>query len=240
MQLSSSADPASSNAAQASAPTRPTSAMETTIAMTTPMRPIAVQALASTQTRGAHITFNLSHPSVILLLFHNQTSTCAFRASLNAPVRVAASLASSAATARTTAARARMRKTAVSLTAPPTDRYPHSQAIALACFEAVMLYSVECLSALAAEVTCAPNQFQCAITKRCIPRVWVCDRDNDCMDGSDEPANCSESWLWFFLPKHQGGEPVVRCRCLINSDNVDLRVQPSSPSAAQHEAPYYS
>lgn len=45
----------------------------------------------------------------------------------------------------------------------------------------------------AAEVTCAPNQFQCAITKRCIPRVWVCDRDNDCVDGSDEPANCSES-----------------------------------------------
>lgn len=44
----------------------------------------------------------------------------------------------------------------------------------------------------AAEVTCAPNQFQCSITKRCIPRVWVCDRDNDCVDGSDEPANCSE------------------------------------------------
>lgn len=44
----------------------------------------------------------------------------------------------------------------------------------------------------AAEVTCAPNQFQCAITKRCIPRVWVCDRDNDCVDGSDEPANCSK------------------------------------------------
>lgn len=44
-----------------------------------------------------------------------------------------------------------------------------------------------------AEVTCAPNQFQCSITKRCIPRVWVCDRDNDCVDGSDEPANCSES-----------------------------------------------
>uniref|UniRef100_A0A4W5Q8K7 LDL receptor related protein 1 n=1 Tax=Hucho hucho TaxID=62062 RepID=A0A4W5Q8K7_9TELE len=40
------------------------------------------------------------------------------------------------------------------------------------------------------EVTCAPTQFQCAITKRCIPRVWVCDRDNDCVDGSDEPANC--------------------------------------------------
>lgn len=46
-----------------------------------------------------------------------------------------------------------------------------------------------------AEVTCAPTQFQCAITKRCIPRVWVCDRDNDCVDGSDEPANCSTTPL---------------------------------------------
>lgn len=51
----------------------------------------------------------------------------------------------------------------------------------------------------AAEVTCAPNQFQCAITKRCIPRVWVCDRDNDCVDGSDEPANCSKTQLMITV-----------------------------------------
>lgn len=64
----------------------------------------------------------------------------------------------------------------------------------------------------AAEVTCAPNQFQCAITKRCIPRVWVCDRDNDCVDGSDEPANCSKS------PHTNPGAPprpvTAVCRCL--------------------------
>lgn len=50
-----------------------------------------------------------------------------------------------------------------------------------------------------AEVTCAPTQFQCAITKRCIPRVWVCDRDNDCVDGSDEPANCSRTRMLFSI-----------------------------------------
>ena len=53
--------------------------------------------------------------------------------------------------------------------------------------------------AVPAEVTCAPTQFQCAITKRCIPRVWVCDRDNDCVDGSDEPANCSKAFVFSFI-----------------------------------------
>ena len=48
-------------------------------------------------------------------------------------------------------------------------------------------------------MTCAPAQFQCAITKRCIPRVWVCDRDNDCVDGSDEPANCSKASVSSFI-----------------------------------------
>lgn len=65
---------------------------------------------------------------------------------------------------------------------------------------AILLYLVEYLSvSCAAEVTCAPNQFQCAITKRCIPRVWVCDRDNDCVDGSDEPANCSKTQLMITV-----------------------------------------
>lgn len=48
-------------------------------------------------------------------------------------------------------------------------------------------------------MTCAPTQFQCTITKRCIPRVWVCDRDNDCVDGSDEPANCSKAAVVFSV-----------------------------------------
>lgn len=56
LQLSSSVDPGSSNVAQASAPTRPTSAMETTTAMTTPMRPIAVQhAPVPTDTFGVQV-----------------------------------------------------------------------------------------------------------------------------------------------------------------------------------------
>ncbi|XP_021351873.1 prolow-density lipoprotein receptor-related protein 1-like isoform X3 [Mizuhopecten yessoensis] len=36
---------------------------------------------------------------------------------------------------------------------------------------------------------CEANQFQCS-NKRCVPYVWRCDSDNDCGDGSDEPADC--------------------------------------------------
>ena len=37
------------------------------------------------------------------------------------------------------------------------------------------------------EVNCNENYFNCSIGKlQCIPRLWVCDGDGDCTDGSDE------------------------------------------------------
>uniref|UniRef100_A0A8C3UE25 Uncharacterized protein n=1 Tax=Catharus ustulatus TaxID=91951 RepID=A0A8C3UE25_CATUS len=81
---------------------------------------------------------------------------------------------------------------------------------------------------MSAEVTCAPNQFQCAITKRCIPRVWVCDRDNDCVDGSDEPANCSKGPVWQGL---WGQTSVILCPCSLRDRLTSARVSRTSSAA---------
>lgn len=35
---------------------------------------------------------------------------------------------------------------------------------------------------------CEPNQFQCA-NRRCVLKTWLCDSEDDCLDGSDE-QNC--------------------------------------------------
>lgn len=35
---------------------------------------------------------------------------------------------------------------------------------------------------------CEPNEFQCA-NGRCAPKIWLCDKEDDCGDGSDE-LNC--------------------------------------------------
>ena len=42
-----------------------------------------------------------------------------------------------------------------------------------------------------APATCSSHRFKCQITNECIPRIWICDGDNDCSDASDE-QNCSE------------------------------------------------
>lgn len=39
--------------------------------------------------------------------------------------------------------------------------------------------------------TCDENAFIC-LNKVCIPKQFVCDHDDDCGDGSDEPLDCGK------------------------------------------------
>jgi len=49
---------------------------------------------------------------------------------------------------------------------------------------------VMCMAALTA---CREDQFRCQNTGRCISAAqYYCDGEDDCGDGSDEPANCSQ------------------------------------------------
>lgn len=46
---------------------------------------------------------------------------------------------------------------------------------------------------------CQKDQFKCK-TGLCILKQWVCDKEHDCSDGSDEdPAICSELNICFSI-----------------------------------------
>lgn len=39
------------------------------------------------------------------------------------------------------------------------------------------------------ERNCTAEEFRCS-NHKCIPKMWKCDNDDDCGDGSDEPPEC--------------------------------------------------
>lgn len=58
---------------------------------------------------------------------------------------------------------------------------------------------------------CQTGQFSCA-SGRCIPELWLCDRDDDCGDMSDESTSCGKAPMPCL--------PIGNCNFCIHTDEV--------------------
>ena len=56
---------------------------------------------------------------------------------------------------------------------------------------------------------CRPGFFKCD-TERCVPLSFVCDTDNDCLDGSDE-RNCTGGSYLCISVSSATWKDVCRC-----------------------------
>lgn len=65
---------------------------------------------------------------------------------------------------------------------------------------------------------CEPNQFRCD-NKECVSKIWRCDGENDCKDGSDE-ENCAQLPIGAFC-KYSQFECRSGAQCIPKSLQCD-------------------
>jgi len=79
----------------------------------------------------------------------------------------------------------------------------------------MLMISTMLAACVAPPPTCRPNQFQCD-NRRCIPLGWVCDRDNDCGDGSDE-VDCGTPTLTYL---NSTLNDITKLTCTVHNRHV--------------------
>lgn len=64
------------------------------------------------------------------------------------------------------------------------------------------------------KTACAQGTFECR-NRQCVPNEFVCDREDDCGDGSDEPTFCGRNLNYknLFSSTYLAGQQVLVLTC---------------------------
>ncbi|XP_071118117.1 very low-density lipoprotein receptor-like isoform X4 [Haliotis cracherodii] len=81
--------------------------------------------------------------------------------------------------------------------------------------------------------TCGSNEAMCADSKQCIPNMWLCDKDRDCADGSDETA-CDIFICKANQTRCADGSACVQNRWLCDGDSDCADGSDEGPQCSNH------